>query len=158
MKHSSALVNYAAALMVLLLWPYRSIAALPTGDYTLLMSVRGHELTGLCMLSADEGVGEDAVVGTVVNEFGVKAFDITFSGGKAKVKNVIAMMNRWYIRCVLNRDWSFIIRHLAERQPVVEGKREMQVTPEGDIVVTNRRFRISYTLTPMKQDVTPVTS
>ena len=151
MKHSSAHVRLVAALMVALLWPCRSIAVVPVGDYTLLMSARGHEITGLCILSTADGAGEDAIVGTVVNEFGVKAFDITYSGGKAKVKNVIGPMNRWYIRRVLSRDWSFIIRHLAGRQPMVEGKREMQVTAEGDVVVTNHRFRISYTLTPMKQ-------
>lgn len=48
----------------------------------------------------------DTVRGTVLNEFGVRAFDIECAPGrnKAKISNVIKPMNKWYIRRTLSKD------------------------------------------------------
>lgn len=48
----------------------------------------------------------DTLRGTVLNEFGVRAFDIECLPGrnKAKISNVIKPMNKWYIRRTLSKD------------------------------------------------------
>jgi hypothetical protein len=113
------------------------------------MDVRGQEITAICMMNIED---DGSVVGTVVNEMGVKAFDFTYANGKAKVINVLGPLNKWYIRMVLRKDFSFILSNIDGGQDVVQKKRSMTFTPEGDIVVRNDKFNISYTFTTMKAD------
>ena len=54
------------------------------------MDVRGREITSICMMNIEE---DGSIVGTVVNEMGVKAFDFTYANGKAKVINVLGPLN-----------------------------------------------------------------
>ena len=94
------------------------------------MEVRGQEITSICLMNVED---DGSIVGTVVNEMGVKAFDFTYANGKAKVINVLGPLNKWYIRMVLQKDFSFILSNIDRRQNVVHKKRSMTVTPEGDI-------------------------
>lgn len=110
------------------------------------MDVRGREITSICMMNIEE---DGSIVGTVVNEMGVKAFDFTYANGKAKVINVLGPFNKWYIRKVLRKDFSFILSNISKNQNVVWKKRSMTVSPNGDIIIKNDRFNISYTFTPM---------
>ena len=96
-----------------------------------------------------ETAADGSIVGTVVNEFGIKAFDFTFANGKAKVFNVIGPLNKWYIRKVLKGDFTFLLSNMKKSGDVKKKKRRLTVTPDGDIVMRNDRFKISYTLTPM---------
>ena len=70
-------------------------------EYNLLMQVKGQELTSICMMNVSP---DGSIVGTVVSEMGMKAFDFTYDHGKAKVLNVVAFLNKWYIRRVLRKD------------------------------------------------------
>lgn len=115
-------------------------------EYNLLMDVRGREITSICMMNIEE---DGSIVGTVVNEMGVKAFDFTYANGKAKVINVLGPLNKWYIRKVLRKDFNFILSNISKNQNVVWKKRSMTVSPNGDIIIKNDRFNISYTFTPM---------
>ena len=94
-------------------------------QYHLLMQVRGQEITSICMMNLQP---DQSVVGTVVNEFGVKAFDFTYSQGRAKVLNVVG--------------WS--------GQDLTEKKRTLTHQPDGTVTLRNDRFKISYTFTPME--------
>ena len=99
-------------------------------EYNMLMQVRGMEITSICVM---ETAADGSIVGTVVNEFGIKAFDFTFANGKAKVFN----------------DFTFLLSNMKKSGDVKKKKRRLTVTPDGDIVMRNDRFKISYTLTPM---------
>lgn len=118
-------------------------------EYNLLMQVRGQEITGICVINTTP---ENEVVGTVVSEFGVKAFDFTYANGKAKVLNVIAMLDKWYIRKVLRKDLAFILENLPQGQDAVKKKRSISFLPNGDIEMKNGRFNIRYTFSPMKSE------
>lgn len=118
-------------------------------EYSMEMSARGHELSAICMM---ETGADGNTVGTIVNEFGVKAFDFTFDGNKAKVLNVMGPLNKWYIRKVLRKDFSFLLRHLPAGKDATEGKRQLTFSPNGDISLVNGKFNISYTFTPMKSE------
>jgi len=115
-------------------------------EYNMLMQVRGMEITSICVM---ETAADGSIVGTVVNEFGIKAFDFTFANGKAKVFNVIGPLNKWYIRKVLKGDFTFLLSNMKKSGNVKKKKRRLTVTPDGDIVMRNDRFKISYTLSPM---------
>jgi hypothetical protein len=46
--------------------------------------------------------------GTLVNEFGVKAFDFIVTPSKCELLHTIAMMNKWYIRRTIAGDLHFL--------------------------------------------------
>jgi hypothetical protein len=115
-------------------------------EYNLLMQIRGREMTAICVMEVQP---DRHIVGTVVNEFGVKAFDFSFDGDKAKVFNVIGPLDKWYIRKVLRGDFSFILSNIEMHRDAVKKKRKMTILPNGDISVSNDRYNIHYTFTPM---------
>ena len=111
------------------------------------MQARGHEITGLCIMDiADDG----AIVGTVVNEMGVKAFDFTMVSDKTKIINVIGPLNKWYIKRVLRKDFSFILHYIKGGKDVIMKWRTLRFLPNGDINVENARYKINYTFTPQR--------
>ena len=118
-----------------------------TKEYQLLMQIRGREMTAICVMKVS---GDKDIIGTVVSEFGVKSFDFTYSDGKAKVLNVIGPLDKWYIRKVLRRDFSFFLSNYDQGKDVVKKKRKLTVMPNGDIIVSNERYHINYTFSPMQ--------
>ena len=122
-----------------------------TLQYNLLMDARGHEVTGLCIMNIS---ADGSVVGTIINELGVKAFDFTRDHGRTRVLNVLGPLNKWYIRKVLRNDVTFILDHIREGREAQWKKRRIVFQPDGDIRVCNDRFRINYTFTPMKENET----
>ena len=115
-------------------------------EYNLLMQIRGREMTAICVMEIST---DSSIVGTVVNEFGVKVFDFIFSEGKAKVLNVIGPLDKWYIRKVLRGDFNFILSNFGSGNDAVKKKRRLTHLPNGVISVSNDRYRIRYTFTPM---------
>ena len=105
-----------------------------TQQFNLLMQVRQREITGLCIM---ETASDSSIVGTVINEFGTKIFDFTYNNGKTRVFNLIAPINKWYIRRELRRDFQFILTNLKENG------------------ITVKRKRIIYTLTPITTSPLP---
>lgn len=69
-------------------------------EYNLRMQFRGHEITGICVINK---TNDSNLVGTVINEFGMKAFDFVYSNGKIKLINIISFLDKWYIRKVLKK-------------------------------------------------------
>ena len=113
-------------------------------EYNVLMQVRGREMTGICVMQTE---ADSSIVGTLITEMGVKIFDFTYSNGKAKVMNVIAPLNKWYIRKVLRQDMEFMIaKGEALRK---KSKREFVQMQDGSFKVNNSRYKIYYTFTPM---------
>ena len=119
-------------------------------SYNLLIQIRGRELTGLCIMEISP---DKQVVGTIVNEFGAKIFDFTYGQGKARVLNVIKPIDKWYIRRVLRKDMAFILANLGNQGETTEGKRHLTVGSNGEMVATNRQFKINYTFTPMNREL-----
>ena len=120
-----------------------------TKEYQLLMQIRGREMTAICVMNV---TSDNEIIGTVVSEFGVKSFDFTYSDGKAKVLNVIGPLDKWYIRKVLRGDFSFFLSNYDQGRNVVKKKRKLTVMPNGDIIVSNERYKINYTFSPMQDE------
>ena len=115
-------------------------------EYQLSMNVRGGEMTGLCLM---EVCAPDSVVGTVINEFGVKIFDFTYAQGKAKVLNVMEPIDKWYIRRVLRADMAFIITHMLKGENATCKRRQFSMTASGEMHMSNEKYRLYYTFIPM---------
>jgi len=111
-------------------------------EYSVAMQARGNNVTAICFINiAPDG----SLVGTLVNEFGLKVFDFTYSDQRAKVTHVMGPLNKWYIRKVLNKDFSFILSNLNKNENIVEKKRRLTILPNGDMFISNERFKICYT-------------
>ena len=75
-------------------------------EYSVLMKIGQREVTGICILETDE---DGNIAGTMINEFGIKAFDFTCSGGKTRILNVMEPLDKWYIRRRLRKDFDRIL-------------------------------------------------
>jgi hypothetical protein len=64
------------------------------------------ELTGLLVCKQTAG---GTIVGSFINEFGVKAFDLTITSRRAKLTNVLTYIDKWYIRKTIASDFHFLL-------------------------------------------------
>lgn len=112
----------------------------------LAVDMRGNRLSGIMIVKKTE----KGYLGTLVNEFGIKAFDFEVVAGnkgrlgskkRVKLIDVVGFMDRWYIRRVLRRDIDFMLRFPNAPKDC----RMVVVSEGGNIVVKDLRYRISYT-------------
>ena len=100
-------------------------------QYNLLLEAGPHQISGICVMKM---TSPTEVIGTVINEFGLTAFDFEYNGKKARLSNLPPFLDKWYIRKVLQADMSFFF------------------SPDGEIHMTNIRFKIKYTFTPIIEE------
>ena len=110
-------------------------------QYNLLLEAGPHQISGICVMKM---TSPTEVIGTVINEFGLTAFDFEYNGKKARLK--------WYIRKVLQADMSFFFSNLPKQKNVRKISRLMTFSPDGEIHMTNIRFKIKYTFTPIIEE------
>jgi len=117
-----------------------------TAEYSVVIDAHGkQQITGICVISESE---DNNIIGTIVNEFGIKAFDFTFNGRKAKLQNVFPPINKWYIRKVLRKDITFLLSHIKTKKNETDGKRCINFSVDGTISLTNKY--ITYTFNALK--------
>ena len=134
----------------LLLWGLTAcLSQEASREYNLLMQMKGQEMTSICVMELSDG---QDIVGTVMNEFGVKAFDFTFDGNKAKICNVVGPLNKWYIKRVLKTYFSLLLSNIRQGTHVTKKKRQLTFSPDGEIHLVNDRYNIHYTFTPMNSE------
>lgn len=94
---------------------------------------RGY-VSGICIAAADSA----GVRGSLFNEFGITALSFSYNPQTDRVRlhDVIAMLDKWYIRRTLRRDLRSLIHRLRQGQTTYE----------------NTRRHISYTFTPLPDD------
>ena len=116
-------------------------------EYSTIMQFREIQITGLCIMK----LSESGIAGSVINEFGIKAFDFVYLKEKNKIvlTNIINYLDKWYIRRVLRRDWLFLMNAGAEVGTRSEKKRELSLSKEGDIELKNSKYKLTYTFNPL---------
>jgi hypothetical protein len=83
--------------------------------------------------------------GSLVNEFGVKAFDFIVGEEKCRLLNVIPFLDKWYIRRILARDLILLCEGGEQRG------RYLERLPGGGFLLKNEKQHIEYTFQPVKQ-------
>ena len=102
--------------------------------YQVDIQVRGNHITGLCMLKKnDEGWR-----GTVINEFGVKAFDFIVTTQQCKLLNMISMLNKWYIRQTIADDLHFLFE-IDNPEAAFQQQTTRVLQPDGTLTVAFKR-------------------
>lgn len=122
---------------------------LPLGEtvkMSLVIDTPKASISGIFLMQREE----QKVVGTVVNEFGIKAFDFEVDANARKVKllNTISFLNKWYIRRTIASDLKFLFFATLIDGKAVAGKREIVAT-SGSVTLYNRRRNLTYTFSPL---------
>ena len=118
-------------------------------QYNLLLEAGPHQISGICVMKM---TSPTEVIGTVINEFGLTAFDFEYNGKKARLSNLPPFLNKWYIRKVLQADMSFFFSNLPKQKNVRKISRLMTFSPDGEINMLNIRFKIKYSFTPIIEE------
>ena len=101
--------------------------------------VRGDmQLSGITLLKSLDG----QIRGSVINEFGVKAFDLVADRRHTRLLQAAGPLDKWYVRRAVGRDLHFWLQH-RDRPTVSEGFRTLQGSPQ-DMTLQNRRTGLSY--------------
>ena len=109
-------------------------------QYDLLLEVGPQQLSGIFMVQMKSPT---EIIGTVINEFGLTAFDFVYNGKKTKLSNLP----------VLQADMSFFFSHLLDHKNATKISRQITFSPDGEISLINFRFKIHYTFTPIKDEI-----
>jgi hypothetical protein len=113
--------------------------------YKLLLQFKEHGFTGVCIIKQGEG----GLIGSIINEFGIKAFDFVYKPDSNKIRlfNVIGFMDKWYIKRVIKADWKYLFSYLETKKK--DKKRKITISEGGDVVLENLNYQIRYTFTPL---------
>lgn len=120
-----------------------------SAHYRFSIQTKKAELSGMYILR----ITNEQVTGSVFNEFGIKAFDITFSWENSKVKlmNVIGFLNKWYIRKVVKKDMRFLFIADLQKKQREDSSREIECNADGTIILKNLKYGLIYTFIPLKK-------
>ena len=109
-------------------------ASATTVKYSAMIELPKAYLSGVCILKTEN----DTITGCIFNEFGISAIEFVRYPGKkkAKILSVIKMLDKWYIKRVLNRDIAHVIDNLQK----------------GEGQYRDERYKISYKFIPISDD------
>lgn len=107
--------------------------------YSITLDFAQMNLSGICAVCNRN----DTIVGTIMNEFGVKAFDFSYNKTKQKTKltNVVKMMNKWYLRKIISTDISILLRKNNTKKQL--SRHELRVSSDS-VVLINNKYCIKY--------------
>ena len=116
-----------------------------TLKYNMSIQRKEMNITGICMM---RHTGND-IIGSVVNEFGIKAFDFDYNIDKKKVKlnNVVGFINKWYIRKILKGDLKYLFSYGKNMEK--DTNRDVIIGADKSIEMDNNKFHLKYVFTPL---------
>ena len=143
-----------------IVWKPESRSDSQSNRYRVTLKTPDNSITGICVLkkSGDEWRG------TLINEMGVKAFNFIVTDKKCELLDVIAMMDKWYIKKTVAADLYFLInvdnpnasfRKKLERfeqdgNLVINlKKKQILFRPDGSVILMNNRRNLQYELRKM---------
>ena len=141
----------------LLLWSVGTLTAggrelFPTAEgqraeYAVTLDFGRAHLTGICVVKRLDG----ALVGTVMNEFGIRAFDFRYDprGGGVKLSNPAALLDRWYIRRTLRRELALLLRCGCSDGPLKLRGRRLERGDDGSLRIIRLRRPLHLGFTPL---------
>ena len=126
--------------------PVESDNTCNTARYTFQIDKGNAAVTGILITTEDD----EAIKGTMVNEFGVSALDFIYTkkNGKLKLFNVISFLNKWYIKRVLKTDLQFCLHILYETPYVKKHSYQVKRCCEETSIV-NAKWHLKYTFNPL---------
>ncbi len=116
--------------------------SLSTKRFAIDISVGRGNITGI-LITKDEN---KIIPGTIINEFGVSAVSFIYDKNKNKLKlqEVMSMLNKWYIKRVLQKDLRYILQNIYGL-PITENNNYLVDEDDGQITIINKKRKIIYT-------------
>ena len=132
-------------------------------SYRIMLDRDKFNISGIWIVKHIDGAWR----GTIVNEFGLKMFDFTCTANTCELKNVMAMMDKWYIRKTVARDVQFMLE--IDNQEYKTGKKAVrsrnndtltivyknqiifQRYASGEMVMHNRKRDLTYSFKKMEE-------
>jgi len=126
--------------------------------YQVSIQANGNHISGICMLKKSDGTWR----GTLINEFGVKAFDFIVTLKKCELLHTISLLNKWYIRRTIANDLHFLfeidnpdisfqkktIRSINEQDGSLtiryQKKKSITRMPDNSLILNNIKRKIVY--------------
>ena len=131
-------------------------------SYVFKLTTSNNSVTGLFFLKKIN----DEWIGMLTHEMSVKVFDVVVTGEKCELRNVISMMDKWYIKKTVAADLFFFIqvdnpsapffKHLVRfeqngNQIVNYKKKQVVVGQDGSVRMVNKRRNLQYELRKMSE-------
>ena len=85
--------------------------------------------------------------GSLINEFGIKAFDFISPQGKCKLQNTISFLDKWYIRKIVEADFVFLLWDAGKQ---IKGK-SLEQFSDGKFILKNEKRNIEYSFNYFEQ-------
>lgn len=128
---------------------YLTFDAEGNARYNLSIESKKALLSGICMFKESKA----EIIGSVVNEFGIKAFDIRYRKNKNKVKlmNVVGFLNKWYIRNTMKRDMKYLFQSYCQPATIDNPSYSLQQETDGMLTLKNLKHELTYTFSPLQQ-------
>lgn len=116
-------------------------------EYAVALGFGEARLSGICVVKCMEG----EVVGSLLNEFGIRAFDFRYDPkrGRVRLSNLTAFLDRWYIRRTLRRDLALLLQCGAVSGERVVRGRSIRLCEDGSLELNHMRRALSYRFTPL---------
>ncbi|MDR0835642.1 MAG: hypothetical protein LBN11_03550 [Tannerella sp.] len=132
-------------------------------SYQVNIHVKEKPLSGICLLKKND----DGWRGTLINEFGSKAFDFVVAGRKCELKNTISLMDKWYIRKTIAADLYYLfeidnpaasfqkktVRYEQDGAVIVSYGKKKTITrlPDSSLELRNHQRNILYSLKKLEE-------
>ncbi|GHS90162.1 hypothetical protein FACS1894201_11490 [Bacteroidia bacterium] len=108
--------------------------------YRVLIKIGQTELSGILVVKYIDNEWR----GSLMNEFGIKAFDFVAPQGKCKLQNTISFLDKGYIRKTVESDFAFLLWDVANGKPAKE--KHLERSPDGSLILKNDKRNIEYSL------------
>ncbi len=111
-------------------------------EYAVTLEFRQMHFTGISIMKKADSV----LVGSLLNEFGIRAFDFHYDPVRRRVKleNMTSFIDRWYIRKILRRDLTILFSNDGSLSPFVVHRRRIEVPETSVLVLTNMKYQVRY--------------
>ena len=106
--------------------------------YRVLIKTDQAEISGIMLVKYIDNEWR----GSLINEFGIKAFDFVSPQGKCKLQNTIPFLDKWYIRRTIESDFAFLLWDTPAGK-IKKGK-SLEQFPNGIFVLKNEKRNIEY--------------
>lgn len=119
-------------------------------EYRFDMTARGAGISGIAIVKNVN----DSIKGVLVNEFGIKALAFAVSRDRQQVSlsQLMPMIDKWYVRRVLKSDIKYLFNATAATVGTKSGNYELVMTGDRALSLTNVKYKITYTFTPIESD------
>lgn len=127
--------------------PRAEADSLPARRFAYEIAMAKGHVTGIMVVKETE----HAIAGTLVNEFGVSALSFVYDKQRHRMqlRDVISMLDKWYIKRVLKADLTFCL-HILYDIPYAKKHSYILSRTAETVSVTNPKRKLTYSFKPLE--------